>query len=493
MTIGWRRHLEALALVWGVIAIVFARDLFAMMTIWWTSSTFAHSLLVVPVIAWLVVQRWPALRALVPHGWLPGVVPVAFGALVWGVGELAGVAVARHLGVVLMLQGAVVGVLGPAVCRALLFPLAYTLFLVPAGEALVPGLQTLTARMATTLLQLSGIPATMQGVFIVVPGQWFEVARACSGAQFLIAMTAFGVLAAHLCFRSWPRRIAFVGATLALCVLANGVRAWGTIYIALELHPDFAESFDHVLFGGILFGGVVVVLSLASLRWFDDGAWHPPVEQAPVSSSHGARAWTAGAAIAALVMGVHGWAIHAQPAAVHLPRTATLPPVEGWRLVLDNPRQTSWSPTFAGADRLLVGHYADGHGHVVDLTIAIFATQSEGHELVGYRQGASGDDDRWTWVSDEPGPAGGAASRMMGPNNVERAVVTFYRVGDIVTGSEVRAKLATLRTRLGGDPSRAVGLVVSAPGLHGRQAVNSFLAGMGPINIVTDRLVGLRS
>ncbi len=200
--------------VWAAIGLIFLRDFTALTGIWWASSTFNHCLLIPPIVAWLVWQRWPGLRQLAPRGWMPGLLLVAVGASGWLLGDAAGVALARHLGLILILQGAVVAIMGPEISRGLTFPLAYMLFLVPLGEGLVPPLQTLTAKICMVLLDLVGIPAHIEGVFITIPNGWFEVAEACSGVKFLVAMAAYGVLVAHVCFRSWPRRIAFVAAAL---------------------------------------------------------------------------------------------------------------------------------------------------------------------------------------------------------------------------------------------------------------------------------------
>ena len=100
-------------------------------------------------------------------------------------------------------------------------------------------MQTVTAEIAIVLLGLTGVPAHLEGIFITTPTGYFEVAEACAGVKFLIAMVAFGALVANVCFRSWPRRIAFLAAAIVVPILANGVRAWGTIYIAA---PDRASS-----------------------------------------------------------------------------------------------------------------------------------------------------------------------------------------------------------------------------------------------------------
>src|SRR3546814_11241755 len=99
----------------------------------------------VPMIGWLVSQRAALLRPLTPVFWWPALIWIAGAGLVWLVGEAAGVGLFRQLGLVLMLQGAVGAALGEKPVRGLLFPLGYTLLLVPFGEALFPLLHTLTA------------------------------------------------------------------------------------------------------------------------------------------------------------------------------------------------------------------------------------------------------------------------------------------------------------------------------------------------------------
>ncbi|MDB5683439.1 MAG: transrane protein EpsH, partial [Sphingomonas bacterium] len=242
----WRGHLCVLAGAAMAILLLFRGDAADMVGLWWNSSTFNHCLFVLPIIGWLVWQRIPALAALRPRAWAPGLLIVAAGAFGWLLGDAAGVALARQAGVVMMIQGAVVACLGPAVARGLLFPLAYALFLVPAGEELVPMLQTLTAKMCMALLALVGVPAHIEGVFITISNGYFEVAEACSGVKFLVAMAAYSALVANVCFRSALRRTLFVAAALALPIVANGLRAWGTIYVAHLTDSDFAAGFDHV-------------------------------------------------------------------------------------------------------------------------------------------------------------------------------------------------------------------------------------------------------
>ncbi|MGQ4828503.1 archaeosortase/exosortase family protein, partial [Enterococcus faecalis] len=77
--------------------------------------------------------------------------------------------------------------------------------------------------MTMVLLALAHIPATLDGVFITTPAGYFEVAEACSGVKFLIAMIAYGALVANVCFLRWRRRAAFMGVAVVVPILANGV------------------------------------------------------------------------------------------------------------------------------------------------------------------------------------------------------------------------------------------------------------------------------
>ncbi|WP_324750312.1 exosortase A [Sphingomonas sp. LY54] len=484
---AWRPHLLALAGAAAGILVVFHRDAADMVRIWLNSSTYNHCALILPIIAWLVWQRRPALDRLAPAAWAPGLVLVAAGALLWLLGEAGGVALARHLGLVLMLQATVIACLGKSVARGLAFPLFYALFLVPAGDEIVPLMQTVTAELCMALLRLSGIPAHLEGIFITIPSGLFRVAEACAGVKFLVAMVALGALVANLCFRSWKRRALFMLAAVAIPILANGVRAWGTIYIAHVTDSDFAAGVDHVIYGWIFFAIVIALTLGVGWRFFDRAPGDPWFDPEALRSVPGKpqRAVQIAAAALAIAAVPPLWSA-AVAAGSHAPSDIALPSVPGWQRVAGD---LDWQPHFAGADRIRIGRYRDAMGREVDLAIAVFARQGEGREMVGFGQGAVGPEGEWTRIAATPPPSDGRSERI-GSGGTVREVATFYRVGDLVTGSEYRVKLETMKTRLLGGPQRAVALLVSAPEPDARPAIDAFLHDLGPIAPVADRAAG---
>ena len=269
---AWRTPLLQLTLAWCGIALLTRGDWLEMARQWWNSSTCNHILLIPPILAWLVRLRWPELAKLRPQAWWPGLAWLGGGLLASGLGTAASINLLAQLGAVVLLQAAVAVWLGPRIVAGLLVPLAYMAFRLPVGDEIGPPLQQITARMAVALTQASGVSSSIAGVFIDTPVGRFEVAEACSGVKFLIAMIALGTLVAHLCFRNWKRRAAFMAACAVVPVLANGVRAWGTIYIAQSRGVEFAAGFDHIVYGWFFFALVMTAVLAVSWRFFDRAA-----------------------------------------------------------------------------------------------------------------------------------------------------------------------------------------------------------------------------
>lgn len=491
----WRRPVVALAAAMAMILLMFRRDVAALAELYWTNTTFGHCLFIAPVVGWLVWIRRSELAHLTPQAWAPGLALVAAGGFGWLLGDAGGVSFARHLGVVMMLQGAVLTMLGPNVARGLLFPIAYALFLVPFGEFLEPPLQTITVWITMHLLHLVGVAATVDGVLITAGDKYFEVAEACSGSKFVIAMIAYGVLVANLCYRTWPRRIAFMTMAIIVPVLANGVRAFGTIYAAVLTSVEQATGYDHIVFGWVFFGVVMAAVLAIGWKWFDRApdapAFDPTRLQDPVR-------WPLDTIVAALLVlavaaAFPGWSTAIASRAQILPQHIDLPQVAGWKRAPVSTR-APWSPTYPGADHQLFGRYVDDAGNAVDLAIAVYGSQHQGKEIVGFGIGVMQQDDRWVRIEDLDDLDGGTVMRITAPGPVERQVATWYRIGNVITSDPKIVKLETLKAKLLGGPQRAVAIHVSAETLAGhdpRAAMATFLAALGPLDRLADRSAGM--
>ena len=490
----WQSALAGLAVASAVLLGIFHKDVGDIFAIWWNSSTFNHCLLILPILIWLVGQRKEQLELLTPQACAPGLLYVVAGALTWLIGDAAGLAVARQLGLILMLQGSVLTLLGPGVARGLLFPLFYMFFLLPVGEEAVPALQTPTADMCMLLLGWVGVPAHLDGIFITTPGGYFRVAESCSGVKFLVAMVAYGVLVANLCFESWIRRAAFLLACVAVPILANGVRAFATIYISQYQGVAFAEGMDHVIYGWVFFGIVIGLIMAIGWPFFDRRADADAFDPAKLKSK---VRWQIAmpSALAALLLTASlpvAWSAFVAGRESPVPTRIMLPQVEGWMRVSSG-SVIKWAPRFDGASHYLAGRYQNASGSKVDLVIVTFDKQSEDRELIGFGQGAVDPDGIWSWSADLRAPSSAKAERIK-TKGATRDVVTFYRVNGVTTGSAAAVKFATLKARLMNGNQQAVAILISAEHSDAHPArphIDDFIQSLGDIDKMADRFAGL--
>lgn len=266
---AWRTPLLAMTVAVLVLLTMAAREWGEMLHQWWNIDTYNHILLIPFIIAWLVAMKLDALAKLEPRPWLPGIGLVAAGLGLWLVGRVTDINLIAHAGAVGAVQGVVVAMLGQRVSLLLALPIGFAAFLVPFGDEIIPPLQMITADIAIALTLWSGIPAVIDGIYIDTPVGLFIVAEACSGVKFLIAMVTLAVLLCFTRFESWVRRAVLMIAAIVVPIIANGIRAWGTIFIAQSQGVEFAAGFDHIFYGWIFFAIVVALVLAGAWRFFE--------------------------------------------------------------------------------------------------------------------------------------------------------------------------------------------------------------------------------
>ncbi len=498
LTPEWRQSLIGLCASMLLVCVLFWPDWVDLASIAWNISTYNHILVVVPILGWLVAQRMSLLRQLTPRIWAPGLLVLAAAAIGWILGQVAGLAVARQLAIIMMIQGSVITIMGPTVSRGLIFPLGYGFFLLPIGEEIVPYLQTVTANMTMVLLEWTAIPAQIEGVFITTPTGYFEVAEACSGIEFLIAMIAFGTLAANICFRNWGRRILFMIMCIIVPIVANGIRAWGTIFIAHYHGIEFASGFDHVFYGWIFFAIVLALVIAIGWRFFDRSVDAPAFDLA-AAKRHGTDGEPKHQGIllalaCAILLASAIWSVASVQRPAAMPAGIDLPAVPGWTRVGYGPTYP-WQPRFAGANHRLFGTYANDKGDEVEVGLGLYDRQEEGREVTGYRQGAYDPASDWAWTASGDPVDRGKSDILVAPGPVTREALTYYRVGPVMTGSASRVKLEIMKARMFGQSQPAMTLIISAEnreGRTGRAAINAFVDDIGSPDKWADQIVSVR-
>lgn len=491
---GWKQALIALSVAIVGLCAVFWGTASQMVETWYESATFNHGFMIIPICGWLIWERREAIEKYMPKPDFRGLVIIALCMLVWTVADAAGVQSVMQFALVGMIQGAILTVLGWRVVRSMLFPIGFLLFAVPFGDFLIPTLQDVTAVMVVEGLRWIGIPVYIDGVFLSIPTGNFEVAEACSGVRFLIATIALGCLFANLSFRTPSRRTIILALAVLVPIVANGIRAFGIVYIAHVTDHKVAVGVDHLVYGWIFFAFVTIVLLAIGMTFRetdgDNEIYMPSDEDRTAGRFSNSKGLIAGA-VASLAVAMVGPAY----AEVMLERgvsTMTAPLAapavgNGWEPI--GRATTTWRPKFVGADAELMTSFRKS-GVQIHLYMAYYTHQRQGAELINF--GNTFVDSNWQRSGSgfTPVQIAGAdqvvkSTRLLGRKN-RRLVWEWYWIGGHFTSDRYFAKVYEAVAKLFGSQKQAAAIIVAADFdesvADADRVLRDFLANMGGLD-----------
>jgi exosortase len=224
---------------------------------WYHDDNYSHGFLIVPLALYFVWERREKLRKI-------PVTPSALG-LVFVLGSVA-VLIAGILGSELFLTrisilGTVVGVIlflfGWAHLRALAFPVAFLLLMIPIPAILFNQiafpLQLLASQFGESAMGLANVPVLREGNVLILANTTLEVAEACSGIRSLVSLLTLAIVFGYFSDpRGWVRTLLTLSA-IPVAIVTNGFRVAGTGIAAHRFGAAAAEGFFHEFSGWLVF------------------------------------------------------------------------------------------------------------------------------------------------------------------------------------------------------------------------------------------------
>ncbi|MEN6642974.1 MAG: exosortase/archaeosortase family protein [Armatimonadia bacterium] len=233
----------------------------------WHNEYYGHGFLIPIICAYLIYRRKDHLATLPRTGCWIGLPVLLAGLALHILAIIQDVNFPQGFAFVTVIIGLTIWLYGWPVARDIAFPLAFLLFMVPMGRVLVDTfaqpMQLISARVAGHAAGFLGIPVAIDGTTLRIPDYTFEVGIPCSGLKSAIAMTALGALYAYVLQGTWQQRAAIFAMSLPAALVANAVRIWLTLVLAISFGPSAAEGFFHTLSGMVVF-----VLALLGLFGF---------------------------------------------------------------------------------------------------------------------------------------------------------------------------------------------------------------------------------
>ncbi len=315
---------------------------------------FEHGIFVPLFAAFVIWGERKRLRAIPAGSSWAGVPIIVLSLLTLALGVLGSELFFSRVSLLILLAGIVILFRGWTFFRAVLFPWAFLILMIPIPALLINHvtfpLQLLAAKLATALLQLVGVPVLREGNLIVLAAMPLDVAEACSGIRSLLTLVTLAIIYGYLMETRLWARIALVCFAVPIAVVANSFRIFGTGLLVQYWDPDKAEGFFHTFSGWVIFVAAMIMLfamhRMISIfakaifgrpnlsRLVETGRAASPTRQTPPPGQPATTAGSARFAIVAMLLLVTALALQAHSREEIFPPRAPLSSfpteIDGW-------------------------------------------------------------------------------------------------------------------------------------------------------------------
>ncbi len=245
---------------------LYGSTLFHLVGQWYHDPDFSHGFFVPLFSAYVVwLNRKRLARIPLQPSW-SGLALLVVGLSVFAVGQLGAELFLARSSLLLVLAGLIVLFLGWTYFRALLFPLAFLILMVPIPAILFNQitfpLQLLDSHLAAIVLPWFGVPVFREGNVINLPGIQLNVAEACSGIRSLMSLSTMSIIYGYLMDSRTVVRILLFVASIPIAVAANSLRIIGTGLLVQYWSPDAAKGYFHSWWGVFIFVIALIMLYL---------------------------------------------------------------------------------------------------------------------------------------------------------------------------------------------------------------------------------------
>lgn len=465
----WQKPILGLSLAALVCITVFWKTWGSIVAIWARSDTFAHGYLVVPISLWLIWTRKDQYRDMQASPSPIGLFLILCCGFVWLSAYLVHVLVVQQWAAVSLLIATIWTILGNRVTSKMLFPILFLFLMVPFGEDFVPSLMEYTATFVVGMLRLTGMSVYREGLhFTLTSGNW-SVVEACSGIRYLIASITLGLVYAYLNYNSYAKRAYFILAAILTPILANGLRAYLIVMIGHLSSMKLATGVDHIIYGWVFFGIVMLLMFYVGSYWRDPP---PPIPEEGIADTDTVYRYphfwpmmvSIGLCLAVWPVGA-AWINLKQSAEYGIPKYFTQPPISQWQPV--NPPNWGWEPRFPGVGGQAISYLTNGET-LAGIYVAHFSNDTRDGELINSQNVLIAQNEKsWRLLTAAktsihwPGrkPADIDESVLVGS---QRSILAlrWYRIGSENTANTYYAKWLQLLKRLSGDSSPELMIVI---------------------------------
>ena len=279
--LGWQGGVLLLLVAW-----LYHSILYNLVLQWIHDPNFSHGVFV-PVFSLFVLwQDREKLSAVEKRPAWSGLVLVALALAMLALGVMGVELFTSRASLLVLLAGLAILFRGWPFFRALLFPWAFLILMIPLPNLILQKftfpLQMLASQLSTQMLRVVGVPVLREGNVIVLAAMPLDVAEACSGIRSLLSLVTLAIIYGYLMEkRNWVR-VVLACAAVPIAVFANSFRIFVTGLLVQYWDPDKAEGFFHAFQGWLIF--VVSLILLFGVHRVINFIWKSGDESRPLAS-----------------------------------------------------------------------------------------------------------------------------------------------------------------------------------------------------------------
>lgn len=259
-----RRVLLSIVLVAGALAFAYSTISAGLIRQWETDDNYSHGFIVLPLAIWFAWQRRTTIHDLMPRPSVAGLFVVLGSLLLLVAGTLGAELFLSRVSLIGVVAGIVLFLFGPKHLRALAFPIAFLLLMIPLPaivfNKIAFPLQLFASRAGAAVLDLARVPVLREGNVLVLPRQVLDVAEACSGIRSLVSLLTLAIVLGEFALRQRWTRVVLATAAIPVAIGANALRVAGTGLASHYWGPAAASGFFHEFSGFVMFGAAFVAL-----------------------------------------------------------------------------------------------------------------------------------------------------------------------------------------------------------------------------------------
>jgi len=224
---------------------------------WYNDEDYSHGFLIIPISLYIVWEKRHLLAQVSrrPSQW--GLVFIMISLLIYILAQIAEVASLASVSMILLLASAVLYLQGFPMLRALSFPLAFLLFMIPVPSqiysALTINLQLFVTQASAWISPLLGISLYHEGNVIYLPHRTLQVVNACSGMRSIISLLAMSSIVAYFYLQSNPLRWILFFLGIPVAVITNIIRVISLIMAFQYFNTDLTAGVAHTVLGLVIF------------------------------------------------------------------------------------------------------------------------------------------------------------------------------------------------------------------------------------------------